>query len=1111
MASNISLLVKPEFRGFYRLLALLLAGLGLFVTSSCIAEVHSAAVLELPAQIKGIKAGRYLELLKDPKGLHDLEPAIAAFDAGDTILSQRDVVSMGYKSDGLSWARLRFSNSSATPRTLWMVSRYGTLDYLTSYLVLPDGQISSQTQGDQVALSKRAIAHRLPVFALSLPPGASTLYLKIQSTSALQYDLEFWDPELFSPQEMKLNTIVGILFGVCFIMLFYNFFVFLKFRDLSYLFYSAYILGYVTFSALYHGIAQQFLFPEAEGMWIFRGFIYSVIDFITISAIAFSLAFLRLREKYLRLTRALQFLQVLALMNIVLYVAFDVNTSRLSLLWNLVMSIALMSVGVLCSFRFRPARYYTLGWSMLLTGNIIQMLANQGAIAANTFTFWAQFGGAAIELLLLSLALGERVALLNEEREESLHEQKRLQEEALVLEKQAREANEHALEEERRLNEQRDQLVANTSHELRTPLNGMMGLAQAILRRESTRLSPDSLVSLDGIIKSGQRLASLIGDLLDFSQGQRAEIPLYRGPISLREQLDLVLLILAPTLGERGLELRNTISADLPLVHADPQRLQQIFFNLIGNALKFTEKGSITVAAALRDDKITVRVIDTGMGIEPEAQAKIFEAFTQAHGGISRRYGGTGLGLAIVRELIAAHGGEVGVQSAPGFGSTFWFTLPLATAGDAPMPTASASLEAKMITLQAQLAAGDSVSPGATSLEPQLITEKNGGFPQKDRLKVLVVDDEVMNRQVLGELLSIMGHEVRTAAHGKEALHILSREAKPDLVLLDVMMPEMSGYEVLTEIRKSFHEADLPVIILSAKALEKDLVQGFALGASDYIFKPFSASEIESRITHQARLKAAISQSQTAFMENAQLKNSLEQVEDQLLHAERLASLGATTAGLAHEIGNPLNHLKTLLTWVQDELKSLAEGTCSPQLVKNLQLAMRATDTLLALSQSIRIAVRTDSGSMDILDPREIVEDVQHILHHKLKRFQFEAHIEPQLTLSGKRSEYIQLLMNLIGNAADALEEFKKDKICVRIYRSAAHIHIRVEDGGPGIPEQMRERIFEPFFTTKGSGKGTGLGLAVVKTLSKKMQAEIQLGQSEELGGACFDILLPAA
>jgi len=415
----------------------------------------------------------------------------------------------------------------------------------------------------------------------------------------------------------------------------------------------------------------------------------------------------------------------------------------------------------------------------------------------------------------------------------------------------------------RQVDRLKDEFLANTSHELRTPLHGIIGIAESLIKGAAGQLTEKAAANLQMVVLSGKRLNNLVNDILDYSKLKEKDLELQRKAVDIRSVTEVVLLMARPLAAARSLELTNRIGRDIPLVYADENRLQQILHNLIGNAVKFTPAGAVAVSASLmkkdNQDMVQVKITDTGIGIPADKLGVIFQSFEQVDASAAREYGGTGLGLSITKQLIELHGGAIGVESEPGKGSTFWFTLPvwrdefqvspqLATADTQPLGIFID--EAAMVT-------GDGVS-------------KVTAGPQ-GKYRILAVDDEIINLQVLVNHLSLSGYSVIKALNGKDALTIIRDPgARVDIVLLDVMMPRMSGYEVCREIRRFYTASELPIIMLTAKTQLDNLLEGLNSGANDYITKPFSSEEVLERIRVHLQLLNA----------NRELQDANQKLED---------------------------------------------------------------------------------------------------------------------------------------------------------------------------------------------------------------------------------------
>jgi two-component system sensor histidine kinase ChiS len=416
----------------------------------------------------------------------------------------------------------------------------------------------------------------------------------------------------------------------------------------------------------------------------------------------------------------------------------------------------------------------------------------------------------------------------------------------------------------------KDEFLATTSHELRTPLHGMVGIAEALISGANGQLSASQKYQLEIIVSSGQRLSTLVDDLLDYHKMRYGNMDIEHVAVNLEASTKLVLELSNHLVGTKPIRIINQVSDDIPLVSADPQKIEQVLYNLIGNAIKYTSEGKIVISATALDDILRVQVVDTGQGIPAEDLEQIFEPLIQASKGSGRYRQGAGLGLSISRQLIELMGGTLYVSSQPQVGTTFSFTLPLAS-----------EEEKQHLTHPALKNHYD--APRQESIDVNYETQDLPDNPDSDT--ILVVDDEPVNLQVLNSFLRLEGFNVKLAASGMEALNIID-EAPPKLVLLDVMMPEMNGYDVCRKLRNDYDRAQLPIVMLTALSQPEDKVRGFEAGANDYLPKPFNKQELYARIT--AHLNASEAEMQRA--KNSQLRAELHQRE--LVEASLLETQG---------------------------------------------------------------------------------------------------------------------------------------------------------------------------------------------------------------------------
>jgi signal transduction histidine kinase/ActR/RegA family two-component response regulator len=374
-------------------------------------------------------------------------------------------------------------------------------------------------------------------------------------------------------------------------------------------------------------------------------------------------------------------------------------------------------------------------------------------------------------------------------------------------------------------NRYKSEFLANVSHELRTPLNSILLLSKMLAENGSGQLSAEESRQAQIINDAGTDLKALIDNILDLSRAEARQMSLLAEAVELRKLLTGVIELLQPQFDEKQLEMNLLIDADAPVsIVSDGEKIRQILINFLSNAVKFTDKGGVTVhLQTATSSTVCIGVTDTGIGIPAGKLEMVFEAFKQADGSTSRRFGGTGLGLTISRELATLMGGEIRVESEPGKGTTFSLLLPL---------------QMSVIPAEEQ-----------RSGLPAVKQERQAGeaIPSANyqSARVLLVDDDVRNLLALTPLLEQWGLDVMAAGDGEEALDTLTTAGPFDVLLMDIMMPGMDGYEVIRQLRKQPGFAGLPIIALTARASDADRQQCLDAGANDCVVKPLEPQALK--------------------------------------------------------------------------------------------------------------------------------------------------------------------------------------------------------------------------------------------------------------------------
>jgi len=412
--------------------------------------------------------------------------------------------------------------------------------------------------------------------------------------------------------------------------------------------------------------------------------------------------------------------------------------------------------------------------------------------------------------------------------------------------------------EEKAIDQMKTDFISMVSHELRTPLTSVLGFAKIIQKR----LDEDILPNLDSgdrrteraarqvrnntniIVSEGERLTSLINDVLDIAKMEAGKIEWNMQPLALLQ--DVLEPVLAATLGlfeDKDVRLVREVAADLPEIIGDRDRLVQVIINLLSNAVKFTDRGSVTCRARRINGGVEISVIDTGLGIAEADKPQVFEKFKQVGDTLTDKPKGTGLGLPICKQIVEYHGGQIWVESVLGQGSTFTFTLP--TRAASPSDTAEAWVKSINIDILVK------------QLEAHGVTPTPAPAAQR-RKTVLVVDDEPRIRELLRQELEDKGYLVREAKDGLEAIH-LTKQDRPDLITLDVMMPQINGFDVVAVLKNDPQTTDIPIIILS---IIEDKARGYRLGVDRYLTKPVNVEallqEVESLLAQGTSKKKVL-------------------------------------------------------------------------------------------------------------------------------------------------------------------------------------------------------------------------------------------------------------
>jgi signal transduction histidine kinase len=628
----------------------------------------------------------------------------------------------------------------------------------------------------------------------------------------------------------------------------------------------------------------------------------------------------------------------------------------------------------------------------------------------------------------------------------------------------------------------KSQFFANVSHELRTPLTLILAPVER-LKTEAAALGPSGQQLLDVIENNALRLLRLVNDILSLIRLEEGRAALSKKPVDMAHFLKHTAASMKHLAALKGVHLDLQEPTGDLLINADPDALEKIVSNVIANAIKFTPPdGRIDISAAREAQMVTITVSDTGIGIPAEQLPHIFDRFYQVDGSATRRHQGLGLGLALVRELITRHGGDVTATSNTGHGTTFVLRFPHALQAsqidmtnseekpdqlaDDPLRTFDRKASARAIMIP------DNPEPVAVASSETFEQDGRTELPL-----VLVVDDEPDMRRYLVSMLRET-YRIIEAPDGITALE-KAKQLKPDLILLDVMLPGVSGLEVCRSLKDKADTRAIKIIVLTARADEEAKIIALKHGADDFLIKPFSGLEVRSRIVNLIR---AAQLESDLHRTNAELKQSLQQLretEAALVQNARLSSLGTMAAGLLHEIGNPLNFMGTALQLAARDPTIQADPDTADTL-KDIHAGYERIHRVVTDLRGFTAPHRPEH-------PRPF--NIESAVDHALR---FTAHIQKGITITrniaedgivdGSQSTIAQVLVNLIVNAVAAVhsvEELRKPEITISSVVEGEELIVSVRDNGTGIDPKIQAQIFDPFFSTKDVGEGMGLGLAV--------------------------------
>jgi signal transduction histidine kinase len=660
---------------------------------------------------------------------------------------------------------------------------------------------------------------------------------------------------------------------------------------------------------------------------------------------------------------------------------------------------------------------------------------------------------------------------------------------------------------------------ANISHELRTPLTLIISPLEEVLRAAAS-LSDRTRDALSTAKQNALRLLKLISDLLDIVRLEEGRAQLRREPIDLAIFVPAMADSMRHLATVKGLKLSVECEQGPLVVQGDSSGLEKVVLNILTNAIKFTPReGTITVRIKRDEGGAKLAIVDiqdTGIGIPQQSLPHIFDRFHQVDGSSTRKYQGVGIGLALARDLVQQHGGKLAANSKLGEGTTFRIELPIDESAPAKLPApvvqqpdaprqedapkGEAPKQTDVVDPIAEIyrAANRSVQLPDEAPAPQGETGSGGHL-------VLVVDDEADMRRFLVDALA-KENRVIQAADGLAGLE-MARTRHPDLLLLDLMLPGMDGLDVCKNLKSDPATKNMKVVLLTARVDEQSKLTALERGADDFLTKPFSTIELQTRLSNLLRSADLEEQVRARNQELETTIKKLRDTEVQLVQSEKMNALGKLSAGLLHEINNPLNFTFMALQMAEQE----AEGNESLQdTLKDIGQGM--TRVRGVVSDLRTFAYPTSDSDREEFDIEDALTSALRLTAHELGAAKVDQSGLNHTKVSAGKNQVIHLFMNLLVNAGQAMVKTKgqrEPKIAISCKEDGNRVLVSLTDNGTGVKKEHLPRLFEPFFTTKDVGQGMGLGLSICHTIVKNHGGQIGI-QSEEGQWTTVTFDLPA-